>query len=449
VSSPGLDIDINAAVGVQPEAPAPTTAALGQQTDLVLANGPQALVCKALLSHDAEAKATVYARQVWQTLAANPAELAKFGSEAVDGVNSLASRMLHEAGRAANIPELTQLTDELDDKLRGFTGKYDRSDKVKESRESYEKMKGKVLDFFNQYRDMLHMLLKDAKGIEAFLDSLSAQIIDKQGQLTLNVEMCNQLLAENEKAISNLTGVIAIMEIVRDEAAAAMNAIVIDDSSPDARVKREQRDQIAEFIQQLDVRIGEFKQRLYVAWATSPQVRNIRTISSGLAQRLGLLNLLTIPVFKLTVVQWVAVMQADQAAELGESVAATNEDALAAFAKASGEIIPRVAKAIQTPSMSPESVLLIAQSLNEQSKGIAEAYRFGIVERQKVEAAIMKGEQSMAASKDEQAAVVSELIAGTQNPLQLPAAPALPDVVTQAASGVLANPTPAAAVPVA
>ena len=53
------------------------------------------------------------------------------------------------------------------------------------------------------------------------------------------------------------------------------------------------------------MRTGEFKQRLFVAWATSPQVRNIRTISYGLGQRLGLLITLTIPVFKLTVVQWV------------------------------------------------------------------------------------------------------------------------------------------------
>jgi uncharacterized protein YaaN involved in tellurite resistance len=443
VASPGLEIDIDSAVGLQPEPETPTTLALTQKADVVLASGPTALVCKDMLSPETLAKATAYARQQLPALIADPNELSKLGSEAVEGVNALAGRMLHEAGRAANIPELTKLTNELDDRIRSFTSRYagaDRSEQVQKARESYESMKGKVLDFFAKYRDVLHMLLKDAKGLEAYLDSLVAQITDRQGQLSLNVEMCNELLSENELAISKLTGVIAIMEIMRDEAENAMNAIKIDagDSSPDARVKREQRDQIATLIQQMDVRIGEFKQRLYVAWATSPQVRNIRTISYGLGQRLGLLITLTIPVFKLTVVQWVAVMKADQASQLGEAVADTNERALEAFAQASGEIMPRVAQALQQPSMSPESILLIADSLSKQAKGFEDAYRYGIAQRAKVEAAIMKGAQTIAASQDQQAAVVGELIRGAQHPLQLPPGPELPAVITGNASQALA-----------
>jgi uncharacterized protein YaaN involved in tellurite resistance len=351
--------------------------------------------------------------------------------------------MLHEAGKAANIPELTKLTSELDDKLRSFSTRYggaDRSEQVQKARESYESMKGKVLEFFAKYRDMLHMLLKDAKGLEAYLDGLSAQIIDRQGQLSLNVEMCNELLSENERAISKLTGVIAIMEIMRDQARQAMDAIEVDAdaTSPESRRKREQRDQIATMIQQLDVRIGEFKQRLFVAWATSPQVRNIRTISYGLGQRLGLLVTLTIPVFKLTVVQWVAVMQADRAAQLGEAVADTNERALSAFAAATSEVMPRVAHALQEPSMSPESILLIADSLSKQAKGFEDAYRYGIAQRAKVEAAIVKAAQTIADSEDKQAAAIGDLIRGAQTPLELPPAPALPDVITQNASEVLA-----------
>lgn len=443
MASPGLDIDIDSAVGLQPAPETPTTSALAGKADLVVASGPQALVCKDLLNPESLAKATVYAKQELPALIADPNNLAKLGNEAVEGVNALAGRMLHEAGKAANIPELTTLTNELDDRIRSFTSRYsqsDRADQIHRARDAYDGMKDKVLDFFAKYRDMLHMLLKDAKGLEAYLDSLTAQITDRQGQLSLNVEMCNELLSENEQAISRLTGVIAIMEIIRDQAADAMNAIKVDagDTSPESRTKREQRDQIATLVQQLDVRIGEFKQRLFVAWATSPQVRNIRTISYGLGQRLGLLITLTIPVFKLTVVEWVAVMQADRAAQLGEAVADTNERALEAFAQASGEIIPRVAQALQTPSMSPESILLIADSLHKQAVGFEDAYRYGIAERAKVEAAIMKGAQTIAASQDEQARVIGELIQGAQHPLELPPGPELPDVITTNAPAALA-----------
>jgi uncharacterized protein YaaN involved in tellurite resistance len=450
VTSPGLDIDIDSAVGLKPEPPTPTTGALAQKADAVLAQGPTALVCKDLLNPDSLAKAKEYAQQQLPALIADPNQLAKLGNEAVEGVNALAGRMLHDAGRAANIPELTDITRELDDKIRSFTSKYatgDRSDQIKGAREAYQGMKDKVLTFFAKYRDMLHMLLKDAKGVEAYLDGLTAQIIDRQGQLSLNVETCNELLAENESAISKLTGVIAIMEVMRDQAQDAMDAIKVDagDTSPDARQQRERKDTIATLIQQLDVRIGEFKQRLFVAWATSPQVRNIRTISYGLGQRLGLLVTLTIPVFKLTVVQWVAVMQADQASQLGEAVADANERALDAFAQASGEIMPRVAQALQEPSLSPEAILLIADSLSKQAKGFEDAYRYGIAQRAKVEAAIMKGAQAIAASQDQQAAAISDLIHGAQQPLELPPAPPIPDLITQNAPAALAAAkTPAA-----
>ena len=139
----------------------------------------------------------------------DPNNLAKLGNEAVEGVNALAGRMLHEAGKAANIPELTKLTNELDDRIRSFSSRYaspDRADQIHQAREAYESMRGKLLDFFAKYRDMLHMLLKDAKGLEAYLDSLTAQITDQQGQLALNVEMCNELLSENEQAIRGSPG---------------------------------------------------------------------------------------------------------------------------------------------------------------------------------------------------------------------------------------------------
>jgi hypothetical protein len=97
--------------------------------------------------------------------------------------------------------------------------------------------------------------------------------------------------------------------------------------------------------------------------------------------------------------------------------------------------------------MSPESILLIADSLSAQAKGFEDAYRYGIAQRARVEAAIMKGAQAIAASQDQQAAVIGDLIHGAEQPLQLPPPPPLPDVVTQNASEALAaapaSPAPA------
>ena len=101
MASTGLDIDIDSAVGLQPAPATPTAQALADKADAVVANGPKALVCKDLLSPDSLAKATAYAKQELPALIADPNQLASFGNEAVEGVNALASQMLHEAGKAA------------------------------------------------------------------------------------------------------------------------------------------------------------------------------------------------------------------------------------------------------------------------------------------------------------------------------------------------------------
>ena len=136
-------------------------------------------------------------------------------------------------------------------------------------------------------------------------------------------------------------------------------------------------------------RIGEFKQRLFVAWATAPQIRNIRMVSFGLGQRLALLITLTIPVFELTVVEWVTVQQAAKAAEAQEAVSDATNTALQGYAAMTAETIPEIAKTIQTPSLSPETITLVAQSISDQLKGITDAVQYGIEARKGVDNAIV------------------------------------------------------------
>jgi len=222
------------------------------------------------------------------------------------------------------------------------------------------------------------------------------------------------------------------MECMWDEAEAAKSAIVIDDADPQVRERREERDRLVAWIGQLEVRTGEFKQRLFVAWATSPQIRNIRSISWGLAQRLGLLVNLTIPVFELTVVQWAMALQASQAADTAEAVQETNQHALEAWAQASGALVPAAAKVIQAPSMDPSAIVAIAQSLQEQADGFVEAYKEGREKRAAMEAAMMRAAQAIALSQDKAADAIAQLVtdakatdASVTGTIDVPALPAI------------------------
>jgi uncharacterized protein YaaN involved in tellurite resistance len=447
----GVSIDIDKVLNLEPQPAAPTTdavsAALDVQASTVATGGPTAMVCRDMLDEKTRAAVDAKAKELLPTLLADDNALGTFGDDAVQRINILVRGMVDDLGKAAEVPELTAITNELDDRLRGFTRKYGDDKVIGEARATYEGLKDKLLDFFNKYRNMLHMLLKDAKGLEAFLDSLKAQLIEKQGELRLNVARCNEIYAANEDAIKNMVVYIAMMEALRDEAVAAQQAIVIDDSDPQVRDKREKRDRITEWIGQLEVRTGEFKQRLFVAWATSPQIRNIRSISWGLAQRLGLLLNLTIPVFELTVVQWAMALQANEAAETSQAVTEANQHALEAWAQASAQLVPAAAKVVQAPSMDPSAIVAIAQSLQQQTEGFVTAYQQGRQKRAAMETAMMRAAQVIAMSQDTAAAALAELVAEAKSSdTELTSEPAgmleLPAVITDNAAKVLTNAAP-------
>jgi uncharacterized protein YaaN involved in tellurite resistance len=443
-AEPGVSIDLDSVLKLDAQPPAPITdavsKALDAQAPAIADQGPMAMNCFSMLDPKTQAAAKAKAKELFPTLYADDNALAIFGNEAVEVINNLVHGMVDDLDKAANIPELTQLTNELDDHLQGFTKKWGNDNDVKGARESYEGLKDKVLDFFGKYRNMLHMLLKDAKGIGAYLDGLKADLIEKQAGLRLNVARCNEIYAANEDAIRRLVVYIAMMECIHEEAEAAVQAIVIDETQPDVREKREERDKLIQWIGMLEVRTGEFKQRLFVAWATSPQIRNIRSISWGLAQRLGLLVNLTIPVFELTVVQWAMALQADQAAKTTEAVQSTTQHAMEAWAKASGDMIPAAAKVIQAPSMDPSAMVAIAESLQKQAEGFVIAYQEGRTKRAAMETAMMNAAKVIATSQDKAAKAVLELVTNAQavdNTADLPAAIELPSVVTDNAQTVL------------
>ena len=111
----------------------------------------------------------------------------------------------------------------------------------------------KAWDLVHKLGDWLHDLLHATRrASRPYLEQAHHPRTskDKRAELRqVNVAMCNQLYAANETAVTNLVVTIAAMEFVLDDATAAAAAIVIDDSAPDARAQREQRDSLTtEFI---------------------------------------------------------------------------------------------------------------------------------------------------------------------------------------------------------
>jgi uncharacterized protein YaaN involved in tellurite resistance len=424
-----LQIDFGSIVGGPAE---PAVGAADQAiTTLVSTGEPRQLVCNELLSPAQREQAAALARQLYPAMLADTDKLATFGSGAIDGVNAQVQRIFREVG-PVKIPELTAIMHEINDRMRDFRHKYDPTDpKV---RETFDKFMDAVKGIFRKGRDMVEMLFEEARSVEQQLDRIAGTLVEKQHQLKRNVVLCDELYRSNEAAIGQLVGAIAVMELVRDLAVEEAKSITISPTDVDKRDKEERLSRITEFIQAIEVRINEYQQRLFVAWSTSPQVRNMRLLNYGLGQRLALLVNLTIPTMKLTIAQWALLLQANQAAQMQQAVADGANEVLSAYASASGKAVPEIARIIQTPTVRPETIMEVAASIDAQAKGIEDAVRYGQQARADVVTAIVTAQESMSASSQQLSRSVVELVTKARKPLELPPAPELPASVVEGAA---------------
>ncbi len=367
-------------------------------------------------------QARAVAKQQFPVLLADTNQLATFGDQAVAAVNRQVSRIFTEVG-PVQIPELTSIMRQINDRMRALRGKYDPADP--RVREVFDRFMDAIKGVFARGRDIVEMLFEEARSVEQQLDRIAGQLTTKQHELKRNVVLCDELYKANEASISQLVGVIAVMEAVVDEALVKQAAL----AGSANRDEQEERARVTEFISTLQTRINEFQQRLFVAWSTSPQIRNIRSLHLGLGQRLALMVNLTIPTMKLTIAQWGLLMQAQQAAQLQQAVAEGANEVLASYARASGKAVPEIARQMQTPTLNPKTILDVAASLDAQAAGIEEAVRYGESARQEVVASIMVAQSSIAQSSARLGDTVAELVAQSARTLELPP-PDLPSAVT-------------------
>jgi uncharacterized protein YaaN involved in tellurite resistance len=431
--SDGIQIDFGGLVGgaATPPAGAADTAI----SAALVTTQPRQLVCKDLLSPAQRTQAEAAADRLLPAMLADTDQLATFGNAALDQVNAQVGRIFRDVGRV-DIPELTAVMRDLNDRMRNFRRKYDVTDpKV---RETFNRFSDAVRGLWRKGRDLLEMLFEEARTVEQQLDRIAGQLGDKQLQLRRNVVLCDELYRANEAAIGQLIGAIAVMELVVDRAVEQARSITVVPGAPDERARAEELSRITDFVQALEVRISEFQQRLFVAWSTSPQVRNIRTLNHGLGQRLALLLNLTIPTMKLTIAQWALLLQADQAAKMQAAVADGANDVLSAYARSSQAAVPQIVRTIQTPTIRPETILEVAESIDAQARGIEEAVRYGQQRRSEVISAIVEANASMTQSAARLSGTVVDLVSkARQERATLPAGPELPAAVLEQAPALL------------
>src|SRR5215813_128326 len=165
---------LDAKEGLAELPPAPTINAVGGEATTIAAAGspPKTLEARAMLAQPQREQVEAYAKQVFPQLLADPNKLDSFGTEAVEQINALVKQMLDEAGREANIAEIVQITHDLDDRMRQFNRRHGTT-KVSDNTDVYDRTMAKAWDLVHKLGDWLHDLLRDAQGLQAYLDKLT------------------------------------------------------------------------------------------------------------------------------------------------------------------------------------------------------------------------------------------------------------------------------------
>lgn len=374
------------------------------------------LNCSDLLQGTTRADAEAEARKLLDEMLDNTQVFMTYGTAALEGVNALVSRLLNEL-EPVKIPELEGLMKDLNDEMRGVRGKYDMSDpKV---RERYEKWSGGVKRFFRSAKSMIEMFREDIATVEKQLDKIGGELKGQQYTLLRNVGYYDELYEENELEIVKLIYTIGVMELIRDYATQRAAAVNVGDASLGDR-GNERQAQIAQLAHNMDIKIAEYKGRLFVAWSTSPQVRMMRELNVGLAMRINELICVTVPTMKLTAAQWQLMIQTQDAAKLAQTVADASNEWLQAYARAGAEAVPMIAQVIETPTLTPETIAAMADSIAKQAEGIVQAMQEGAQRRSDMQHAMMTAKSLLDnTSKQISDAVINEVVASATKPLAI------------------------------
>ncbi|AFC65534.1 TPA: toxic anion resistance protein [Streptococcus pyogenes] len=346
------------------------------------------------LSADQQTAITAKAPALVDTFLADQNALLDFGQSAVEGVNATVNHILAEQ-KKLQIPQVDDLLKSTNRELNGFIAKYKDATPV-----DLDKKPNFLQKLFKQSRDTLQEFYFDSQNIEQKMDSMAAAVVKQEDTLARNIVSAELLIEDNTKSIEYLVGVIAFIEASQKEASQRAAALqkdlkTKDSATPDYQIKADLLARTTEVINTLEQQHTEYLSRLYVAWATTPQMRNLVKVSSDMRQKLGMLRRNTIPTMKLSIAQLGMMQQSVKSGMTADAIINANNAALQMLAETSKEAIPALEQSAQNPTLSMKSVTSLAESLVAQNNGIIAAIDHGRKERAQLESAIIRSAETI------------------------------------------------------
>lgn len=341
------------------------------------------------LSPEQQEAITARAPQLVDNFIADQNALLDFGQSAVEEVNNTVNRILSEQ-KKLEIPQVDDLLKNTNRELNGFVAKYKNAEIAE-----LEEKPNFLQRLFKQSKNSLQEFYFDSQSLEQKLDGMAATVVKQEDVLVRNIVSAEMLIEDNTKSIENLVGVISFIEATQQEASTRALSLQkeiaqLDTTTIDYQVKSQDLSRMTEVANTLEQQHTEYLSRLYVAWATTPQMRNLVKVSSDMRQKLGMLRRNTIPTMKLSIAQLGILQQSMKSGVVADAITNANNAALQMLAETSKEVIPQMERISQNPTVAVESVTKLAESLVAQNQGIVAAIELGRQKRAQLETSIIQ-----------------------------------------------------------
>jgi uncharacterized protein YaaN involved in tellurite resistance len=383
---------------VAPIPPAPvsrTEGILSEEMDKKPDGGRKFFAYK-LLDEDSIAEARKVTLSLYPQMFNDPVFTMTFGEEAVDAMNALVDRKEKEE-QSVDIPALYRIMRHASEVMLGLKERYNLSDE--EVREQVEKAvrgeKSLFASLFGKGEITLQNLRLDLQSVEQQVDAMDAEMLKEQSKLLHNISLQHELYNATEDEILELVRVIALMELVRENAQQEADSIKADPSDLAQRNEIERRRRIVDFMFILDSKITEYTNRMFLAWTSSREIMNDRTLYVGLATKLQHQMKLTVPAMKSAMLRWAKRIEAMQSSQVIDVASALANEWFVAAADSSANTMEQIANSAYSSTIKEETLDQVSASVAREAEALLKAYEQTGEQRAGINRALVRAQQLM------------------------------------------------------
>jgi len=342
-------------------------------------------------------------------------QILSFGGSVLDEMNQTSTRILNNQ-KEIKIPEIDDLINGTLRELDGFKKKY-KNAKV-------EKNTNKLVQFFRGTKYSLEAMVRETKPLLERIEMVETQIMVTENKLRENVargqELHNQTLEGLKKVVDVLAALEEIQEVVRKEFNEAdelikaqtategeISSVTWKGESISINELHQIHADLAEGMSEIEKTWFEWRQQFFIGYAQAPSVRNIASVSMQMQRHMFRFRTQAIPATKQSLAMLQQAIIVDEATKLGDAVHELTNSAIQEAYKQSADVVKRASASSEKQNITPETILTITESIQEQFTGMVEAAKNGRAARlegleimskseQTINQAVIKARQDMA-----------------------------------------------------